>query len=337
MRVFGLIAVIVPAIALSLSPSAAPAQTHPAVARIIVPESNGASLGSGTLVAVNERYGLVVTNWHVVRDGNGHVIVAFPDGFHSGASVVKADRDWDLAALVIWRPRVAPVPLADAVPRKGDPLTIAGYGSGKFRMATGRCTQYVSPGGSLPFEMLELSAQARQGDSGGPILNQNGQLAGVLFGASWGRTAGSHCGRVRQFLASVSGEFNDLPDGRTMIAARTTPVTTPQAIQPGGTYQHPAAANGQAYAANAGLSAPRQALPTAAIAARTVADPQGNAVRQDAPYGVAASQDAPDNQATSQPLRWEDLAGDTWPSRIKTLLAMVGIFAVFVQAVRWLG
>ncbi|MBN2291227.1 MAG: trypsin-like peptidase domain-containing protein, partial [Pirellulales bacterium] len=198
------------------------AQIHPAVVRIIVPERNGASLGSGTLVAVNERHGLVLTNWHVVRDGNGMVTVVFPDGFHSGATVLKVDRDWDLAALVIWRPHVSPVRLAGTIPRKGEPLTIAGYGSGKYRMVTGRCTEYVSPGRNLPFEMLELSAGARQGDSGGPILNQRGELAGVLFGAAWGRTTGSHCGRVRNFLGPIMGDFNDLPDSRTMIAANTT-------------------------------------------------------------------------------------------------------------------
>src|SRR5215510_4279552 len=47
------------------------ATPHPAVARIIVPEDGATAFGSGTLVAVNEKHGLVVTNWHVVRDGVG--------------------------------------------------------------------------------------------------------------------------------------------------------------------------------------------------------------------------------------------------------------------------
>ena len=46
-----------------------------------------------------------------------------------------------------------------------------------------------------PVEMVELSAAARKGDSGGPILNSRGELAGVLFGAGFGRTTGSYCGR----------------------------------------------------------------------------------------------------------------------------------------------
>src|SRR5688500_15998564 len=45
---------------------------HPAVARIVVPEGDGAtSYGSGTLIDARDQFGLVVTNWHVVRDGTG--------------------------------------------------------------------------------------------------------------------------------------------------------------------------------------------------------------------------------------------------------------------------
>ncbi len=131
---------------------------HAAVVRIVVPERDGTTYGSGALVAVSESSGLVVTNWHVVRDGAGPVAVYFPDGFRSGAVVLRVDRDWDLAALAIWRPNVQPIALSAQAPRPGDALTIAGYGSGPYRAVTGQCTQYVSPGGNQPFEMIELSA-----------------------------------------------------------------------------------------------------------------------------------------------------------------------------------
>ena len=38
--------------------------------------------------------------------------VVFPDGFRSKARPLKVDADWDLAALVIWRPPAAPVKIA---------------------------------------------------------------------------------------------------------------------------------------------------------------------------------------------------------------------------------
>ena len=185
-------------------------------------------------MAVNQDHGLVVTNWHVVRDATGQIVVAFPDGFRSGATVLRMDRDWDLAALAIWRPNVQPIPLSSEPPKPGDPLTIAGYGSGSYREATGRCTQYVSPGGNNPYEMVELSAGARFGDSGGPILNQRGELAGVLFGSSFGKTAGSYCGRVGWFLTFVADDFRRLQPNPVLLA-RQPPLpnqTRPAAAAP---------------------------------------------------------------------------------------------------------
>src|SRR5262249_11402643 len=136
-------------------------------------------------------------------DGTGPVSVVFANGFRSAAQVVKLDREWDLAALVVWKTDAQPVKLATTAPRPGEWLTIAGYGSGTYRAAAGKCTQYVSPDKDQPAEMVELSTPARQGDSGGPIFNSKGELAGVLFGAGGGTTSGSYCGRVSQFLASV--------------------------------------------------------------------------------------------------------------------------------------
>lgn len=176
---------------------------HPAIARIVVPEKDGISYGSGTLVDARGQFGLVVTNWHVVRDAAGTVTVEFPGGFKSPAQVVKTDKDWDLAALSVYRPQAPPLPVTATAPQPGDWLTIAGYGGGDWRAATGKCTQYLAPGVDFPHEMVELSAEARQGDSGGPILNARGEVAGVLFGSGPGYTSGSYGGRVLQFLATV--------------------------------------------------------------------------------------------------------------------------------------
>jgi len=176
---------------------------RPAVARIIAPEPSSTSLGSGVLVDVNRTQGLVLTNWHVVRDSRSAVLVQFADGYQSAGTVVRWDEAWDLAALVIWKPPVTPVPIAAGPPAIGELLTIAGFGRGPYREETGACLDYLSPGSGYPKEFVELQATARQGDSGGPIFNADGELAGVLFGESGGRTIGSSAPRLRAFLAEV--------------------------------------------------------------------------------------------------------------------------------------
>jgi hypothetical protein len=212
-----------------------PQQPHPAVARIVVPEGEATSFGSGTLVDVRDGYGIVVTNWHVVRDAQAPIDVIFPDGFTSKARALKVDSDWDLAALVIYQPHVPPVKIAATAPQPGDQLTICGYGPGIYRSVTGRCTQYYSPKENLPQQMVELNVEARQGDSGGPILNSQGELAGVLFGAGDGTTMGSFGGRVDEFLASLAPDIG-VPNTSTQTTAtlasaqtsapRETPTTT---------------------------------------------------------------------------------------------------------------
>jgi len=185
---------------------------HPSVARIVAPESSGASLGSGVLVDVNRAQGLVLTNWHVVRDSRSAVLVQFPDGFQSAGTVVRWDEAWDLAAIVIWKPAATPVVVAGVPPQVGERLTIAGFGRGVYREESGDCTEYLSPGTGYAKEFVELKATARQGDSGGPIFNERRELAGVLFGQNDGRTIGSCSSRVRTFLASVgSSGFTPTP------------------------------------------------------------------------------------------------------------------------------
>ncbi|MCI0359240.1 MAG: serine protease [Planctomycetaceae bacterium] len=189
---------------------AAPAQQpHPAICRITVPEKDGISYGSGTLVDARGQFGLVVTNWHVVRSAAGTIVVEFPEGHKTAAHVVRTDPDWDLAALAVHRPKAEPLAISAEMPRMGEMLTIAGYGSGQYRAAAGPLSGLAAPRFGFPDEMLDLAAvEARQGDSGGPIINQRGEVCGVLFGSAPGYTIGSYGGRVRQFLATIT------PDGQ---------------------------------------------------------------------------------------------------------------------------
>ena len=204
------------------SPNAAKAltgQPHPAVARIRSLESNATSFGSGTLVYRQGKQGILITNDHVIKDAQDEILVTFPNGFRSSAKVVATDPRWDLAALLIWAPEIQSVVITDNPAKPGDTLTIAGYGSGRYQASSGICSQYVSPGTNQPREMVELRTVARQGDSGGPIFNQNGELAGVLFGAGWRTTAGSYSGRVKKFLAPVVARMQQVPPPLANTAA----------------------------------------------------------------------------------------------------------------------
>ena len=305
---------------------------HPAVVRVVVPERKATSHGSGTLVDTHDRYGLVVTNWHVVKDAANTIMVVFPDGFQTGARVLNVDRDWDLAALAIWRPKVRPVFIALQPPQPGETLTIAGYGSGNYRAVSGRCTQYVSPGGQLPYEMVELAVRARQGDSGGPIFNQRGELAGVLFGSGAGRTSGSYSGRVRQFLASV------WPPAETadpaLVGSGSGPVPGVAAVRPTtGPFvpvPHPETDIERA------VSADLQGAP-AAIQPQDPPHPGPDPWESEDALLTTSDLGPQSRLEGPQEITWTSIAGDSLTDQAKTILAAIGVLAVLVHVLRFAG
>ncbi|MEM7316203.1 MAG: serine protease [Planctomycetota bacterium] len=208
---------------------------HPAIVRVECQGDGSIARGSGTLIGVEQDYGYVISNWHVVNQATGPIKVTFPNGYESAATVMKTDEQWDLALLAIWSPPTAPMPLSPRLPEPGEPLIIAGYGQGPFKAVLGNCTDYVSPSPDAPLEMIEVTAPARQGDSGGPIITQAGELAGVLFGSGNGRTTGSHVGRLKQFLDSAFNEQQQVaPNPNAMANVVPGPGLVPPGIGGGG-------------------------------------------------------------------------------------------------------
>jgi serine protease Do len=156
------------------------------------------SMGTGTCVATANHQSLILTARHVIQDGHGFKVGEYP------AKVVAQNKTWDLAALVV--DEVLPVTvIGHSKPVMGQPLTICGYGSGDYREATGVVSQFVQPDGKSPADIVAINVAARSGDSGGPMLDAEGRLAGVLFGSDKLGAHGSHCIRVRWFIESIEG------------------------------------------------------------------------------------------------------------------------------------
>ena len=187
---------------------------RPAVPRIECGAGPAKDCGSGVLVDAGGGRPVVLTAWHVVRGNRDAITVRWPDGTSAAATVVASADDWDLAVLATPAPKAAPVTIASRAPAIGDRLTIAGYGPAPFvyREASGDVTQFLAPAGRWPAHMVEIRAAARQGDSGGPIFTEAGELAGILWGSSKGLTAGSHVVEIRSILAKARPA--DCPDGR---------------------------------------------------------------------------------------------------------------------------
>ena len=156
--------------------------------RIVVPACGGIQLGSGWVAAPST----VVTNAHVVAGGD-EVTIEDEAGQHPG-TVVLFDPRTDVA--IIRAEGLAGPPLElDAIDKeRGEAGATLGFpGSAGGDMIVHRAAvqaRYSASGRDIygraivEREVYEIRAKVRQGDSGGPFVLPNGNVAGVVFAAS---------------------------------------------------------------------------------------------------------------------------------------------------------
>ncbi len=172
----------------------------PGVCRIAVQRGRETVYGSGALVWRGSKRAVVLSVQHLFRGRRGRVIVTFPNGEQYEAERVETNAEPDLGAVVIPRPNVEPVPIFTDDPQPGEQVTFCGYGpGGQYRSVTGTLRGYGRNTTGKAHDLIVTGA-ARMGDSGGPMLNQRGELVGVIWGTDGTETRGAFNGRVCQFV-----------------------------------------------------------------------------------------------------------------------------------------
>ena len=141
------------------------------------------SLGSGVIVT-NE--GHIITNTHVVTDGEGNQVdqieVQLSDGRTKKASLVGSDSQMDLAVLKIDDPGVNPLKLADSdTVQPGDFVLAIGNPFGLQETVTDGIISWKGQPNSTDFrgDLLQTNAAINPGNSGGPLINLRGEVVGI--------------------------------------------------------------------------------------------------------------------------------------------------------------
>ena len=156
--------------------------------RVVVPACGGVQLGSGWVAAPST----VVTNAHVVA-GGGEVTIEDSAGQHAG-TVVVFDPRTDVAVVHVDGLAGPPLDL-DASDKErgtaGATLGFPGVAEGEMRVHRAAVqARYQASGRDIygravvERDVYEIRAPVRQGDSGGPFVLPNGDVAGVIFAAS---------------------------------------------------------------------------------------------------------------------------------------------------------
>jgi S1-C subfamily serine protease len=128
--------------------------------------------------------GLFITNAHVVR---GCKNISIAGAANANANIVALDEEHDLALLKARTraPQIAPLRFDLRHMRKGQKVAIVGYpGDSGFKgnliYRSAQLLGFEGPIGEPHF--LQFSSAAQKGNSGGPLLDQAGNVIGVVTG-----------------------------------------------------------------------------------------------------------------------------------------------------------
>lgn len=83
-------------------------------------------------------------------------------------------------------------------------------------LASGAAALTATPEDAFFYETLAVDKGVREGDSGGPIFNRYGELAGVLWGSNGESTMGTYCIRAQFFLTQAIGRLATLEATRRL-------------------------------------------------------------------------------------------------------------------------
>lgn len=165
------------------------AKVSPSVVQVKAQRADGTLAGSGSGVVIDDA-GNILTALHVVRDARS-VTVVFADGTESSAMIIAQVPESDIAAL---RPanlpgELVPATLASSASlRIGDDAIVVGNPFALTRsLSTGvisgldRSVQVPNQGRSLT-GLIQFDAAVNPGSSGGPLVNRDGEVIGIVTG-----------------------------------------------------------------------------------------------------------------------------------------------------------
>ena len=190
------------------------AQTHGSTASILGLGCARAQRGSGFFL----ESGLLATNAHVVSGVDQPQVMVAGEVEAQSATGMAFDPVSDLALLSIPRPPAGGLALREA--QDGQLVALVGFDiKGEAQWRPGRIAQHVRATGNDIYgqeasgrDALQVAIDVDQGHSGSALINENGEVVGVVFSSTVGVEAAGYAVQITE-LQNLVAELTDEPSG----------------------------------------------------------------------------------------------------------------------------
>jgi hypothetical protein len=154
--------------------------TSDAVVQIVVSDSLGqpTALGSGFLISQDGR---IVTNYHVIKGAHTGIVKLTNGSFFPVDGVLASDPDKDLAILKVAGKNLPFLSIETSQLRVGDRVVAIGSPLGLEGTVSDGIVSAIRDEGNNKW--IQTTAPVSHGNSGGPLLDLKGNVAGVI---TWG-------------------------------------------------------------------------------------------------------------------------------------------------------
>ncbi len=247
-------------------------RVSPAICMVVNKSGRSEARGSG---AVIDQKGYIVTNNHVV-EGQQSLYVIFADGKPRQARLVGTAPSRDVAVLYVTGSLPGVIPLGDSdklLP--GETVIAIGSALGEFYnsvtvgVVSGLNRSLPEGNGVTIDNLIQTDAAINHGNSGGPLLNLDGELVGI------------------NTLGVTQAGQNDIAQGLGFAIASNSVRTTVNAIlKQAGTSASGAAPSGPAVTARPYMGIRIQTIDAKLSGAYNLTDPSGNLLD----YGVLVTE-----------------------------------------------
>jgi serine protease Do len=203
--------------------------SQPAIVQVSTEQRGG---GTGVIWS---RDGRIITNNHVVGRDDARVRILLADGRSLDAQIVQRNPRLDLALLKISANNLQALPIGDSSKlRIGEWAFAIGHPWGQRWVVTAGIISTLSSvklAEDLTTRYIKSDVGLAPGNSGGPLLNADGQVVGInamIFGGDLSVSIPSNV---------VTGWLNSLPKGRKALGVEIQAIEIPaqigQSLKPG--------------------------------------------------------------------------------------------------------